>query len=123
MHASTALSSQIVGVIFFNGASPPESETVLNLMFTSRPSSRWLAETESNSNATMAAEVVLVRRTLAWLTGIILLVATLLGVRLYSFNKGLTPVLYLKRYWIFTSFSICLLQGTPFCILMSSSTK
>lgn len=78
---------QIVGVIFFNGAPSQDSETVLNLMFTSQPSPRWLAE--SKSNATMAAEVVLVRRTLAWLTGIILLIATLLGVRLYYFNEGL----------------------------------
>ncbi|XP_031267769.1 uncharacterized protein LOC116126199 [Pistacia vera] len=85
----TSYEGQIVGVIFFNGASPPESETVLNLMFTSRPSSRWLAETESNSNATMAAEVVLVRRTLAWLTGIILLIATLLGIY-FLLNMPLT---------------------------------
>ncbi|XP_044484588.1 uncharacterized protein LOC123210358 [Mangifera indica] len=78
---------QIVGVIFFNGAPSQESETVLNLMFTSQPSPRWLAE--SKSNATMAAEVVLVRRTLAWLTGIILLIATLLGIY-FLLNMPLT---------------------------------
>ncbi|KAA8527939.1 hypothetical protein F0562_035192 [Nyssa sinensis] len=71
---------QIVGVILFNGTPPPESETMLNVKFISRPSPRWLEETEVSSNSTIYQEVVLVRWTLAWITGIILLIATLLGV-------------------------------------------
>jgi hypothetical protein len=39
---------------------------------------RWLEEV--NSLNTTIAEVALVRRTLAWITGIILLVSTLMGV-------------------------------------------
>ncbi|KAJ4722960.1 Type 1 membrane protein [Melia azedarach] len=84
----TAYEGQIVGVLFFNGTPSPESETVLNLMFNSRPSSRMLAEA-AGSRAIIAAEVFLVRRTLAWLTGIILLIATLLGIY-FLFNMPLT---------------------------------
>ena len=43
-----------------------------------RPGARWLVETKG-VNATVA-EVVLVRRTLAWVTGVILLISTLIGV-------------------------------------------
>lgn len=52
---------------------------MLNVMFTSRPSARWLAESKIPTNMTIV-EVLLVRRTLAWITGIILIIATLLGV-------------------------------------------
>ncbi|XP_028080628.1 uncharacterized protein LOC114282184 isoform X1 [Camellia sinensis] len=71
---------QIVGVILCNGTPLPESETVLNVMITSRPSARWLEETTGPSNSTTIAEIVLVRWTLAWITGIILVIATLLGI-------------------------------------------
>jgi hypothetical protein len=46
-----------------------------------------LEETKTPSNGTIA-EVALVRMTLAWITGIVLIIATLLGVRL-SNNKNL----------------------------------
>lgn len=43
--------------------------------------SRWLEEAStSTDNSTIASEVLLVRRSLAWITGIILLISTLLGV-------------------------------------------
>ena len=71
---------QIVGVIVFNGVPHPESKTLMNVMFTSHPSPRWLAETKSSYNTTLIAQV-LVRRTIAWVTGVVLLIATLLGVR------------------------------------------
>ncbi|KAH7834874.1 hypothetical protein Vadar_020540 [Vaccinium darrowii] len=71
---------QIVGVILSNGTPSQESETVLNVMFTSHTSARWLEETTGSSNSTIVAEVLLVRRTLAWFTGIILLVATIMGI-------------------------------------------
>ncbi|KAK2643929.1 hypothetical protein Ddye_019124 [Dipteronia dyeriana] len=77
----TAYKGQIVGVILFNGSPLPESETVLNLMSTSLPSSRWLAEeVEGSIDVTTIAAIALVRLTLAWLTGIILIIATLLGI-------------------------------------------
>ncbi|KAL4283449.1 hypothetical protein GQ457_16G027540 [Hibiscus cannabinus] len=84
----TAYKGQIVGVIVFNEASQPESKTLMNVITTSRPSSRWLGETKSPSNTTLAAQV-LVRRTLAWITGIVLLIATLLGVY-FLLNMPLT---------------------------------
>lgn len=55
---------------------------MLNLVFDSRPSARWLEETKSLKNATVEAER-LVRKTVAWTTGIMLIIATLLGVSLY----------------------------------------
>lgn len=82
---------QVVGVIFFN-ESPSETKPMLNLLYTSRPPSRWLEETEGQSNSTAYAEVLLVRRTLAWITGIILLIGTLLGVRFMS-TKAFRPCL------------------------------
>ncbi|KAG5249751.1 TYPE MEMBRANE family protein [Salix suchowensis] len=74
-----AYKGQIVGVILFNTAPAPESETMLNVMLTSRPDGRWLEETKVPTPVTFAA-VALVRITLAWITGIILIIATLLGV-------------------------------------------
>ncbi|MBA0780070.1 hypothetical protein Gotri_004212 [Gossypium trilobum] len=76
----TAYGGQIVGVIVFNGVPLPESKTLMNVIYTSRSSPRWLADTKSSANTTLAAQV-LVRRTLAWITGVVLLIATLLGVR------------------------------------------
>ncbi|XWS13452.1 hypothetical protein CRYUN_Cryun36dG0038400 [Craigia yunnanensis] len=82
------LLSQIVGVIVFNGVRQPESKKLMNVMFTSRSSPRWLAETKSSLNTTLVAQV-LVRRTLAWVTGVVLLIATLLGVYFFL-NMPLT---------------------------------
>ncbi|MBA0764723.1 hypothetical protein Gotri_014019 [Gossypium trilobum] len=76
----TTYEGHIVGVILFNGVPQPESKTLMNMMYTSRPSPRWLEETKSSLNTTLAAQM-LVRRTLAWITGVVLLIATLLGVR------------------------------------------
>jgi len=59
-------------------ATTQELEKKFDVIFTPRHTARWLAET-STLNATLP-EVVLVRRTLAWVTGIILLVSTLMGV-------------------------------------------
>ncbi|XVF38033.1 hypothetical protein REPUB_Repub20aG0062900 [Reevesia pubescens] len=84
----TAYEGQIVGVILFNGVPQPESKALMNVMVTSRPSPRWLAETKSSLNTTLAAQV-LVRRTLAWITGVVLLIATLLGVY-FLLNMPLT---------------------------------
>lgn len=73
-------SGQIVGAILFNGVAPVESGKMLNVMFTCQPSPRWLAEKEVPKD-TKIVQVLLVRRTLAWITGIILIISTLLGVR------------------------------------------
>ncbi|CAL5416660.1 unnamed protein product [Camellia sinensis] len=80
---------QIVGVILCNGTPLPESETLLNVMITSRPTARWLEETTGPPNSTTIAEIVLVRWTLAWITGIILVIATLLGIY-FLMNMPLT---------------------------------
>ncbi|KAI5600743.1 hypothetical protein BDE02_01G045200 [Populus trichocarpa] len=84
----TAYKGQIAGVIFFNTAPASESETVLDVVLTSQPSARWLEETKTPSNGTIA-EVALVRMTLAWITGIVLIIATLLGIY-YLLNMPIT---------------------------------
>lgn len=74
----TAHKGQIVGVIFFED-SPSSEESTLNVKFTSQPAARQLQEKKTGPATIIIAEVLLVRRTLAWLTGIILLISTLLG--------------------------------------------
>jgi renin receptor len=77
-----AYKGRLVGIISFYRSSPPESSKMLNVKFVPRvvprPSARWLEETKPSYDS--LPEVVLVRRTLAWITGIILVIATLLGV-------------------------------------------
>lgn len=74
------LTGQIVGAIFFNN--DVTKDALLNIVMDSRPSARFLEEEKSPPGAA-DVERLLVRRTLAWLTGIILLISTLLGVRSY----------------------------------------
>ncbi|XP_039040149.1 uncharacterized protein LOC120178358 [Hibiscus syriacus] len=74
-----AYGGQIVGVIVFNGVPQPESKALMNVMYTSGPSRRWLEDTKKSLNTTVAAQV-LVRRTLAWVIGLVLIIATFLGV-------------------------------------------
>lgn len=74
---------QIVGIIYCQTATPQESGKTFNAIFT--PSdyhkARWLEE--ENALNTTFAEVALVRITLAWITGILLLVSTLMGVSVW----------------------------------------
>lgn len=83
-----AYKGQIVGVIVCNGK-PSVAESLFNVIFTSRPSARWLEETKASPNATAIAEIILVRRTVAWITGILLIIATLLGIY-FLINMPLT---------------------------------
>lgn len=73
---------QIVGVIVCHGESSLESGKLLDVVFAPQRTSRWLEETEA-ATVDEAKRVLLVRRTLAWITGIILLISTLLGVRFH----------------------------------------
>ncbi|CAN4120776.1 unnamed protein product [Withania somnifera] len=74
-----AYKGQIVAVIVCN-ETPSVAESLFNVIFTSRPSARWLEETKASSNSTTVEEIILVRRTVAWITGILLIIATLLGI-------------------------------------------
>ncbi|XP_038880778.1 uncharacterized protein LOC120072460 [Benincasa hispida] len=73
-----AYDGEIVGVVFFSGSSSTKAEKGLNVMFNHLLTPRWLVE-DVKVNTTIH-EVILVRTTLAWITGIILLIATLMGV-------------------------------------------
>ncbi|KAG4991780.1 hypothetical protein JHK87_025237 [Glycine soja] len=74
-----AYKGQIVGIKYCHVATTQESDKKFDVIFTPHHSyARWLAETNV-VNATLP-EVVLVRTTLAWVTGIILLISTLMGV-------------------------------------------
>ncbi|XP_023763570.1 uncharacterized protein LOC111912052 [Lactuca sativa] len=81
-----AYKGEIVGVVLLNDGS--SDETILNVSFGS-PSSRRLEETKGKLDPIIIAQVFLVRRTLAWITGIILIIATLLGVH-FLMNMPLT---------------------------------
>ena len=73
---------EIVGIILFSKAYSSLPQRMLDVTYDSRNSLRFLEEVKSSSNSTADAEVALVRRTLAWVTGLLLLLATLIGVRL-----------------------------------------
>ena len=74
-----AYKGQIVGIIYCQMATPQESGKKFNVLFTPPHYQRVRSLEEVNSLNTTIAEVALVRKTLAWITGIILLVSTLLG--------------------------------------------
>ncbi|RAL44320.1 hypothetical protein DM860_015680 [Cuscuta australis] len=80
-----AYKGEIVGVVVYNSASEP----MLNVIHDSRQSARWLVETNSLQNATVIAAQLMVRRTVAWTTGIMLIIATLLGIY-FLLNMSLT---------------------------------
>ncbi|XP_009418615.2 uncharacterized protein LOC103998762 isoform X1 [Musa acuminata AAA Group] len=69
---------KLVGVVVLNNESSPESGMLLDVTSTAR-FSRLL---EEESSSTTESEVLLVRRSLAWITGVILLLSTLIGVYL-----------------------------------------
>ncbi|CAN6462049.1 unnamed protein product [Victoria cruziana] len=70
----THYQGHVVGVVI---AGAKSSEKVLDVKYSAQVS-RWLAE--ASGNATAMDEVLLVRTSLAWITGIILLLSTLIGV-------------------------------------------
>ncbi|XP_060180282.1 uncharacterized protein LOC132610046 [Lycium barbarum] len=85
---SEAYKGQIVGVIVCN-ETPSVAGSLFNVVFTSRPSARWLEEAKALPNATAIEEIILVRRTVAWITGILLIIATVLGIY-FLFSMPLT---------------------------------
>ncbi|CAH8361994.1 unnamed protein product [Eruca vesicaria subsp. sativa] len=76
----TSHKGQIVGVIVLDERVQQESANLLSVGSSYGSSARSMAEVEGVPSAAIIAQVILVRLTLAWLTGIILLIATLLGV-------------------------------------------
>ncbi|CAA7045669.1 unnamed protein product [Microthlaspi erraticum] len=76
----TSHKGQIVGVIVLDERANQESANLLNVESSSRSAARSMAEVEGIPSPIIIAQIILVRLTLAWLTGIILLIATLLGV-------------------------------------------
>ncbi|CAH8353595.1 unnamed protein product [Eruca vesicaria subsp. sativa] len=76
----TSHKGQIVGVIVLDERANQESANMLSVESSSHSSARSMAEVEGIPRPAIIAQVILVRLTLAWLTGIILLIATILGV-------------------------------------------
>lgn len=56
---------------------------MLDVILTPQPSTRSLAEEEDTADLTATIKVALVRKTLAWTVGFILVASTLLGVSLH----------------------------------------
>ncbi|KAF6158012.1 hypothetical protein GIB67_008141 [Kingdonia uniflora] len=71
-----AYKGQLVGAVLFKA----ESEPVFSVKYTSHPSSRLLEELTDIPDISALVERQLVRTVLAWATGIILLISTLLGI-------------------------------------------
>ncbi|CAI9271404.1 unnamed protein product [Lactuca saligna] len=84
----TTYKGQIVGVVVFNGSPTKESDSMLTIKLTTQQHPRWLEE-KSLPDFAKIAEVALVRKTLAWITGIILIVSTLMGI-CFLFNMPIT---------------------------------
>ncbi|XP_073279333.1 uncharacterized protein [Primulina huaijiensis] len=84
-----AYQGQICGVIVLGEPTTSELESMFHVKIASRASARWLEETEASADPSKIAEVVFVRKTLAWITGIILLIATLFGIY-FLMNMPLT---------------------------------
>ncbi|KAI4346222.1 hypothetical protein L6164_013291 [Bauhinia variegata] len=82
-----AYKGQIVGVVYFYTLRPQDLGKKFDVKFSHHQAARWLAE-ENVSNATIA-EVMLVRRTLAWVTAVILIISTLVGIH-YLLNMSIT---------------------------------
>lgn len=128
-------------MVVFNGSPTKESDSMLTIKLTTRQHPRWLEE-KSLPDFAKIAEVALVRKTLAWITGIILIVSTLMGVSSKFFFIPLTsvsvsvaqyPALFCSvllksviSVCFFCRYAFCLIcqsRGTPFCILMWSLIK
>lgn len=75
---SHIVAGKIAGVILCDKETYPDSKAMLELSFSPR-TSRLL---EEDSLDVSKREVLLVRRSLAWITGVILLVSTFIGVRI-----------------------------------------
>ncbi|CAN6580098.1 unnamed protein product [Malus baccata var. baccata] len=119
-----AYKGQIVGAILFNGVAPVESGKMLNVMYTCRSSARLLAEKEGLNN-TKIVQVLLVRRTLAWITGIILIISTLLGV-FSSPSDARSFTSTVDMNWVFTFMEKLIVRyradGTASVFFIDSST-
>ena len=74
---SHVIAEKIVGAILCDKETYPDSKAMLELSFSPR-TSRLLEEDNLDVSK---REVLLVRRSLAWITGVILLVSTFIGVR------------------------------------------
>lgn len=94
---NVCVAGKIVGVIISNNDPSSESGMLLDMTHGLRISR--LLEESGSTNST-DSEVLLVRRSLAWITGIILLVSTLIGVRIL-YLLPITKQKYITRTNIF----------------------
>ncbi|KAI5435042.1 hypothetical protein KIW84_021758 [Lathyrus oleraceus] len=91
-----AYKGQIVGIIFCQTATPQESGKTFNVIFSPSDYHKVRMLEEANALNTTFAEVALVRITLAWITGILLLCFNSYGDMLplvYANHKGHTSLL------------------------------
>ncbi|KAL1542965.1 hypothetical protein AAHA92_19994 [Salvia divinorum] len=84
-----AYQGKIVGVIAHRGWVDSEQENMFHFTVNTRSSARSLQQTKLSPEKIIIAEVAFVRITLAWITGIILLIATILGIY-FLLNMSIT---------------------------------
>ncbi|XP_042047584.1 uncharacterized protein LOC121793615 [Salvia splendens] len=84
-----AYHGKIVGVIAHRGLVDAEQENMFHFTVNTRSSARSLQQTKLSPEKIIIAEIAFVRITLAWITGIILLIATILGIY-FLLNMSIT---------------------------------
>ncbi|XP_042047515.1 uncharacterized protein LOC121793552 [Salvia splendens] len=84
-----AYQGKIVGVIGHIGYVDSEQENMFHFTVNTRSSARLLQQTKLSPERIIKAEIAFVRITLAWITGIILLIATILGIY-FLLNMSIT---------------------------------
>ncbi|XP_047937732.1 uncharacterized protein LOC125185266 [Salvia hispanica] len=84
-----AYQGKIVGVIAHRGWVDAEQENMFHFTVNTRSSARSLQQTKLSPGKIIIAEIAFVRLTLAWITGIILLIATILGIY-FLLNMSIT---------------------------------
>ncbi|XP_042010706.1 uncharacterized protein LOC121759248 isoform X1 [Salvia splendens] len=84
-----AYQGKIVGVIAHMGWVDSEQENMFHFTVNTRSSARSLQQTKLSPGKIIIAEIAFVRMTLAWITGIILLIATILGIY-FLLNMSIT---------------------------------
>lgn len=101
------LAGKFVGMITHRGKVDSEQEHMFQFTVTPRQSARLLQEANLSPGLIILAEVAFIRITLAWITGIILLIATILGV---------ITLLTHAIYYLFSSFMPLCLQNILFSL-------
>ena len=109
----SSLAGKIVGVIGHRGWVDSEQENMFHFTVNTRSSARLLQQTKLSPGRIIIAEIAFVRITLAWITGIILLIATILGVRFALIMHALSILFTLLGLFSIDNNGVCPFGTVP----------